>query len=213
MRVFRLAVTLSLFLMDCHILALSPWQIVKNRFGKAIDMPPPEIIPPPPTIIATPVVSTVTSTFVDKNLEDVFAANQEWISSMKGEDPAFFEKLGSIHQPDYMWIGCADARVPANEVMGKEAGTVFVVRNVANMVVNTDVNLMAALQYAVNVLKVSHIIVCGHYDCGGIRAASANKDHQPPLENWLRNIRDVYVIRRIDKQPCVCVSVCKLVCG
>jgi carbonic anhydrase len=87
--------------------------------------------------------------------------------------------------------GCADARVPANEIMGEDAGTVFVVRNVANMVVNTDFNLMAALQYAVVYLKIPHIILCGHYDCGGIRASIMKKDHAPPLENWLRNIRDV----------------------
>jgi hypothetical protein len=89
--------------------------------------------------------------------------------------------------------GCADARVPANEIMGEDAGSVFVVRNVANLVVNTDFNLMAALQYAVSVLQVPHIIVCGHYDCGGVRASVLSKDHVPPLENWLRNIRDVYV--------------------
>src|SRR3569832_2139049 len=87
--------------------------------------------------------------------------------------------------------GCADARVPANEIMGEDAGSVFVIRNVANLVVNTDYNLMSALQYAVGVLKVQHIIVCGHYDCGGIRASVETKDHVPPLENWLRNIRDV----------------------
>jgi len=92
--------------------------------------------------------------------------------------------------------GCADARVPANEIMGLDAGEVFVLRNVANLVVNTDFNLMSALQYAVNVLKVSHIIVCGHYDCGGVRASTKNVDHIAPLENWLRNIRDVYRLHR-----------------
>jgi len=92
--------------------------------------------------------------------------------------------------------GCSDARVPANEIMGEDAGSVFVVRNVANMVVNTDFNLMSALQYAVNVLKIPHIIVCGHYDCGGVRASIENVDHAPPLENWLRNIRDVYRLHR-----------------
>jgi carbonic anhydrase len=90
-------------------------------------------------------------------------------------------------------LGCSDARVPANEIMGEECGSVFVVRNVANLVVSTDFNLMGALQYAVNVLKVPHIIVCGHYDCGGVRASMERKDKDPPLENWLRNIRDVYV--------------------
>jgi carbonic anhydrase len=91
----------------------------------------------------------------------------------------------------FITLGCSDARVPANEIMGEDAGSVFVVRNVANLVVSTDVNLMAALQFAVNVLEVPHIIVCGHYECGGIRASMVKKDHMPPLENWLRNIRDV----------------------
>jgi carbonic anhydrase len=95
-----------------------------------------------------------------------------------------------------MWIGCADARVPANEIMGEATGSVFVVRNVANMVVNTDFNLMGALQFAVDYLKIPHIIVCGHYDCGGIRASMEAKDHVPPLENWLRNVRDVYRLHR-----------------
>jgi carbonic anhydrase len=103
---------------------------------------------------------------------------------------------GGAHTPPLCFpfetiSGCADARVPANEIMGEDAGSVFVVRNVANLVVATDVNLMAALQYAVTVLEVPHIIVCGHYDCGGVRASMAKKDHLPPLENWLRNIRDV----------------------
>jgi len=108
----------------------------------------------------------------------------------------FFDSLGSTHKPPYMWIGCADARVPANEIMGEDAGSVFVARNVANLVVNTDINLMAALQFAVNSLQVTHILVCGHYDCGGVRASMEKKDHMPPLENWLRNIRDVYRLHR-----------------
>jgi carbonic anhydrase len=103
-------------------------------------------------------------------------------------------KQSCIHS----FLGCADARVPANEVIGEDAGSVFVLRNVANMVVNTDFNLMAALQYAVNVLKIPHIIVCGHYDCGGVRASIANVDHVAPLENWLRNIRDVYRLHRAE---------------
>lgn len=91
----------------------------------------------------------------------------------------------------FLTLGCADARVPANEIMGEPAGSVFVARNVANMVVNTDFNLMSALQYAVAYLKIPHIIVCGHYECGGVKAAENNNDHMAPLENWLRNIRDV----------------------
>ena len=93
----------------------------------------------------------------------------------------------------FLTLGCADARVPANEIMGEPAGSVFVARNVANMVVNTDFNLMSALQYAVAYLKIPHVIVCGHYECGGVKAAENNNDHMAPLENWIRNIRDVYV--------------------
>lgn len=134
----------------------------------------------------------------DKDLNHIFRQNELWVEAKKAQDPAFFDKLGSVHRPDYMWIGCADARVPANEIMGEDAGQVFCVRNVANLVVATDFNLMSALQYAVNVLKVPHIVVCGHYDCGGIRASTEVKDHVPPLENWLRNIRDVYRLHRIE---------------
>lgn len=133
---------------------------------------------------------------VDKNLENIFAQNKAWKESKLEKDPEFFSNLGSGHSPSYLWIGCADARVPANEVMGEDAGSVFVVRNVANMVVNTDFNLMSALQFAVDYLKIPHIIVCGHYDCGGIRASMKATDHVPPLENWLRNIRDVYRLHR-----------------
>ena len=133
---------------------------------------------------------------VDKEISNIFQQNKEWKDRKEREDPDYFKKLGSGHHPTYMWIGCADARVPANEIMGEPVGSVFVARNVANMVVNTDFNLMSALQYAINVLKVDHIIVCGHYDCGGVRAAVQNLDHVPPLENWLRNIRDVYRIHR-----------------
>lgn len=115
---------------------------------------------------------------------------------MENEDPDYFKNLGAGHTPTYMWIGCSDARVPANEVMGEDAGSVFVLRSVANLVVNTDFNLMAALQFAVDYLKIPHIIVCGHYDCGGVRASTLTKDHTPPLENWLRNIRDVYRLHK-----------------
>jgi carbonic anhydrase len=133
---------------------------------------------------------------VDKNLDNIFAQNKVWKESKLEKDPDFFSNLGSGHSPSYLWIGCADARVPANELMGEDAGSVFVVRNVANMVVNTDFNLMSALQFAVDYLKIPHIIICGHYDCGGIRASMEATDHVPPLENWLRNIRDVYRLHR-----------------
>lgn len=133
---------------------------------------------------------------IDKDIENIFAQNKKWRTQKLSENPMYFDSLGSTHKPPYMWIGCADARVPANEIMGEDAGSVFVARNVANLVVNTDINLMAALQFAVNSLQVTHIIVCGHYDCGGVRASMEKKDHMPPLENWLRNIRDVYRLHR-----------------
>jgi carbonic anhydrase len=161
--------------------AFTPLKSIRNRFGKKTAMPPAPSLPP----VELPKGVT------DKDLNDIFAINKEWIKTKESADAEYFKRMGAYHKPDYMWIGCADARVPANEVMGKDAGEVFVARNVANMVVNTDVNLMAALQYAVAFLKVSHIIVCGHYDCGGVRASMTNRDHVPPLEDWLRNIRDV----------------------
>jgi len=142
----------------------------------------------------TPVNGSETKHYAEthKDIGNLFEQNLEYVQMKKARDPLFFEKLAATHKPKYLWIGCADARVPANEIMGEEAGSVFVVRNVANMVVGTDFNLMSALQYAMSVLEIPHIIVCGHYDCGGVRASIVNRDHVPPLENWLRNIRDVY---------------------
>eukprot|EP00542_Grammatophora_oceanica_P020975 CAMPEP_0194028742 /NCGR_PEP_ID=MMETSP0009_2-20130614/2646_1 /TAXON_ID=210454 /ORGANISM="Grammatophora oceanica, Strain CCMP 410" /LENGTH=289 /DNA_ID=CAMNT_0038668223 /DNA_START=151 /DNA_END=1020 /DNA_ORIENTATION=+ len=177
-------------------LALSP----STKFLKGLNglngMPPLEPAP-------TPVINgggdhhhQGSSVLVDKNLDDIFEQNRLWKADREATDPDYFKRLGAGHNPKYMWIGCADARVPANEIMGKDAGTVFVLRNVANMVISTDFNVMSALQFAVAVLKVDHIIVCGHYDCGGVRASLQNLDHVPPLENWLRNIRDVYRLHR-----------------
>lgn len=127
-----------------------------------------------------------------KDINNLYRQNEAWVKDKTIDNPNFFTELGSGHKPSYLWIGCSDARVPANEVMGEDAGSVFVVRNVANTVCGTDFSLQSALQYAVCVLKVPHIIVCGHYDCGGVRASMKNQDHVPPLEDWLRNIRDVY---------------------
>ena len=134
----------------------------------------------------------------NKGLNDVFEKNKSWKKAMMKSDRNYFNKLGSTHTPEYMWIGCSDARVPANLIMGEDAGNVFVHRNVANMVINNDVNLMSALQYGVSYLKVSDIIVCGHYECGGVRAAEASNDHAAPLETWLRNIRDVYRLHKTE---------------
>ena len=128
----------------------------------------------------------------DRTLNTLLEANKAWCKRMVTEKPDFFKELKKGHAPKILWIGCSDARVPANEIIGEPPGSVFVHRNVANMVVNTDFNCMSVIQYAVDVLKVKHIIVCGHYDCGGIRASLEQWDHKSPLENWLRNIRDTY---------------------
>ena len=128
----------------------------------------------------------------EKDLKSLLNANKAWSKHMAKIKPGYFEELSKGHAPKILWIGCSDARVPANEIIGEPPGSVFVHRNVANMVVNTDFNCLSVLQYAVEVLKVKHIIVCGHYDCGGIRAALEPVDHRSPLENWLRNIRDTY---------------------
>ena len=117
--------------------------------------------------------------------------NRRFSMSKKFDDPEYFKKLSLGQTPDYLWIGCSDSRVPANEVTGTSSGEIFVHRNIANMVVHTDMNLLSVLEYAVKYLKVKHVIVCGHYGCGGIRAAMGN-DFHGFLDNWLRNIKDVY---------------------
>jgi carbonic anhydrase len=123
--------------------------------------------------------------------EQIFENNRRWVEARKGEDAHFFEKLSSGQNPDFLFIGCADSRVPANEIMGLEPGDVFVHRNVANIVPNTDMNAHAVIQYAVEHLKVDHVIVCGHYGCGGVAAAMKSED-LGQLNGWLREIRDVY---------------------
>jgi carbonic anhydrase len=130
----------------------------------------------------------------DKNLTHLFDANKKWISKMKANDPDFFEDSMQVHSPNILWIGCSDARVPANHIIGEPAGSVFVHRNIANLVVNTDMNCMSVLQYAISVLRVRHVVVCGHYDCGGVKASLTNVSIPSPLENWLRNIRDVHKV-------------------
>lgn len=136
------------------------------------------------------------------SLEDLFEKNREWSDSIKTSDPLFFEKLASQQSPEYLWIGCSDSRVPANQIVGLLPGEVFVHRNVANMVVHTDFNCLTVLQYAVDVLKVKHVIVVGHYDCGGVRAAYEGADNGL-IDNWLRNIKDVLHRNqaRINAQP------------
>ncbi|OOG73069.1 carbonate dehydratase [Algoriphagus sp. A40] len=117
--------------------------------------------------------------------------NKNWVASKLSVDPEYFQKLANGQQPPLLWIGCADSRVPANEIIGAQPGEVFVHRNIANMVVHSDMNMLSVLDYAVNVLKVKHIIVCGHYGCGGVKAAMGS-DTIGLIDNWIRHIKDVY---------------------
>jgi carbonic anhydrase len=124
--------------------------------------------------------------------EKLLLENKAWAAEKKSDDPEYFDRLAHIQTPEFLWIGCSDSRVPANEITGTQPGEIFVHRNIANMVVNTDVNLLSVLDYAVNHLKVKHVIVCGHYGCGGIKAATTHEDFKLVLNMWLRNIKDVY---------------------
>lgn len=117
--------------------------------------------------------------------------NRFWADSLNARDPAFFQRLAAQQHPEFLWIGCSDSRVPANEVVGLMPGELFVHRNVANMVVATDMNLLSVLQYAVDVLQVRHIIVCGHYGCGGVRAALGRQE-LGLIDNWLRSLKGLY---------------------
>ena len=131
-----------------------------------------------------------------KTYEKLLLENKAWASEKVQDDPEYFHRLAQLQTPEFLWIGCSDSRVPANEITGTDPGEIFVHRNVANMVVNTDVNLLSVLDYAVNHLKVKHVIVCGHYGCGGIKAATTNTDFKAVLNMWLRNIKDVYRLYR-----------------
>src|SRR3569833_1500777 len=125
-------------------------------------------------------------------IEKLLLENKAWASEVKADDPGYFERLAHLQTPQFLWIGCSDSRVPADKITGTQPGEIFVHRNIANMVVHTDVNLLAVLDYAVNHLKVKHVIVCGHYGCGGVKASMGNHDLQHVLNLWLRNIKDVY---------------------
>jgi carbonic anhydrase len=132
--------------------------------------------------------------------EKLLLENKAWAKEQVQIDPEFFSRLSHIQTPEFLWIGCSDSRVPADKITGTQPGEIFVHRNIANMVVHTDINLLSVLEYAVQVLKVKHIIVCGHYGCGGVKAAMGN--HSLGIINkWLRNIKDMYRIHRdeIDK--------------
>ena len=125
-----------------------------------------------------------------KYLPELFAANARWAEEMTSADPHFFAGLAAIQTPAYLWIGCSDSRVPANQITGLKPGEVFVHRNVANVVVHTDLNCLSVMQFAIEVLKVQHIIVCGHYGCGGVKAALEGASFGL-IDNWLRHIQDV----------------------
>lgn len=127
-----------------------------------------------------------------KPYEVLLQENKKWAAGKIAEDPEFFDRLAHLQTPEFLWIGCSDSRVPANEITGTQPGEIFVHRNIANMVIHTDVNLLSVLEFAVAHLNVNHVIVCGHYGCGGIKAAMSNHDYRQVLNMWLRNIKDVY---------------------
>lgn len=129
------------------------------------------------------------------DIEKLFENNREWAQRQAESDPLFFTRLSKLQTPKLLWIGCSDSRVPANEILGLAPGEVFVHRNVGNLVINTDMNCLSVIQYAVEVLKVEHIIVCGHYGCGGVGAACENVQ-RGLIDNWLRNIKDIYAIHK-----------------
>lgn len=130
---------------------------------------------------------------MEKSYNRLLENNKKWVNNKLKENPEYFKTLAKGQSPEYLWIGCSDSRVPANEITGTEPGEMFVHRNIANMVVHSDMNLLSVLSYAVEVLKVKHIIVCGHYGCGGVIAAMGNKQYGL-IDNWLRHIKDVYRI-------------------
>lgn len=127
-----------------------------------------------------------------KSYEKLLLENKAWAAEKLSSDAEYFNRLADVQTPEFLWIGCSDSRVPANEITGTQPGEIFVHRNIANVVVHTDVNLLSVLDYAVNHLKVKHVIVCGHYGCGGVKASMTNTDYKAVLNMWLRNIKDVY---------------------
>lgn len=133
--------------------------------------------------------------------EKLFEQNRAWAERIKQEDPTFFQRLSEQQTPEILWIGCSDSRVPANQLLKLAPGEVFVHRNIANVVVHTDLNCLSVIQYAVEVLKVRHIIVCGHYGCGGVQAALGNQEFGL-IDNWLRHIKDVYRFHKAAVDEC-----------
>ena len=129
---------------------------------------------------------------MEKSYARLIENNKTWVAEQLQLDPSFFENLSKGQAPEYLWIGCSDSRVPANQITNTMPGDIFVHRNIANVVVHTDMNLLSVLDYSVNVLKVKHVIVCGHYGCGGVLAAMTNRNHGL-VNKWLLNIKDIYV--------------------
>jgi carbonic anhydrase len=132
-----------------------------------------------------------TTKLMEKSYKKLLSNNKKWVVKQLNQNPNYFEDLAKGQSPEYLWIGCSDSRVPANEITGTKSGEIFVHRNIANMVVHTDMNMLSVLSYAVEVLKVKHIIVCGHYGCGGVLAAMGNKQ-LGLIDNWLRHLKDTY---------------------
>lgn len=132
---------------------------------------------------------------MEKFDQKLLRGNKEWVAQKNSEDKEYFKMLSQSQHPLALWIGCSDSRVPPNEVTRTHPGELFVQRNIANMVIHTDVNLLSVLDYSVNILGVTHVIVCGHYGCGGIKAAMSNMSFGL-LDNWLRNIKDVYLLHQ-----------------
>lgn len=147
-------------------------------------------------------------------LQNLFDNNRAWSARMTMDDPEFFQKLAQLQAPEYLWIGCSDSRVPANEIIGLPPGGVFVHRNIANEVIHTDLNCLSVIQFAVEVLKVKHIIVCGHYGCGGVAAAMRNQEFGL-IDNWLRHLKDIYqkhegILKAVDDETTRINRFCEL---
>lgn len=140
-----------------------------------------------------------------KPFERLLLENKAWAQEKIAKDPDYFKRLTKVQNPEFLWIGCSDSRVPANEITNTEPGEIFVHRNIANLVVNTDINLLSVLQYAVDVLKVKHIIVCGHYGCGGVKAAMSKQQAGLVIVNkWLKTIKDTYRLHRAELEDSAC---------
>ncbi|MCE2963312.1 MAG: carbonate dehydratase [Chitinophagales bacterium] len=131
----------------------------------------------------------------NSSIKKLLENNKHWAEAVVKDDPEFFSRLSNVQKPEFLWIGCSDSRVPADRITGTQPGEIFVHRNIANMVIHTDMNLLAVLEYAVDHLDVSHIIVCGHYGCGGVKAAMSRHNFDL-INKWIRNIKDVYRMHR-----------------